>query len=189
MTTTTTTVSDKQTVNGVDVPALLQTIDAIRADPTLAQFKFRASDMWLGCGLNRATVGSFEGANQQHTRPVSFQYHVDEPPVLLGSDKGPNPVEFAIMALLGCLTNTMVYHAASRGIEIDHVESQVEGDLDLHGFLGLDPKVRSGYQEIRVKLRVKSDADVELLKKLAQKSPVYDTISNPVRIVVDVEKM
>ena len=174
-------------INGVDVKKLSETLSAIQADGSLAQFQFRASDQWLGCGLNQFMIEPFHGANQEHDRPETFTYPMDEPPVLLGGDKGPNPVEYAIASMLGCMTNTMAYHAAARGIEIESIESKVEGDIDLHGFLQLDPKVRSGYQEIRVKFRVKSNGDPELLKKLAQKSPVYDTIANPVRVVVDVE--
>jgi uncharacterized OsmC-like protein len=179
----------QQMINGVDVQKLSETLGAIQADGALAQFQFRASDQWLGCGLNQFTIEPFHGARQEHDRPATFTYKMDEPPVLLGQDKGPNPVELAIASMLGCMTNTMAYHAAARGIEIQSIESKVEGDIDLHGFLQLDPKVRSGYQEIRVKFRVKSDADPELLRTLAQKSPVYDTIANPVRVVVDVEKV
>ncbi|HEX2971221.1 MAG TPA: OsmC family protein [Tepidisphaeraceae bacterium] len=177
------------TINGVNVPRLLETIDVIRSDGSLADFTFRVSDHWLTCGHNRFTVQPFHGANQQHDRPDMFTFEVDEPPILLGTDKGPNPVEYTLGSLLGCLTNTLAYHAASRGIEIEHMESKVEGDIDIHGFLGLDPNVRCGYQEIRVKFRIKSDADPELLKKLAKYSPVYDTISNPVRVIVDIEKV
>jgi uncharacterized OsmC-like protein len=177
----------QQMINGVDVQKLTETISAIQADGSLAQFQFRASDQWMGCGLSEFKIEPFHGANQEHNRPAAFTFKADEPPVLLGTDKGPNPVEYAIAAMLGCMTNTMAYHAAARGIEIESIESKVDGDIDLHGFLQLNPKVRSGYQEIRVKFRVKTNGDPELLKKLAQKSPVYDTIANPVRVVVDVE--
>lgn len=176
-------------INGINVPKLFETIDLIKSDGSLANFIFRASDQWITCGHNRFTVLPFHGANQENDRPNTFTFDVDEPPLLLGNDQGPNPVEFGLGSLLGCLTNTLAYHAASRGIEIEHIESQVDGDIDIHGFLGLDPNVRCGYQEIRVKLRVKSDADPELLKKLAQYSPMYDTFSNPVRVILDVEKI
>ena len=111
----------------------------------------------------------------------------DEPPVLLGADAGANPVEYVLHALAGCLTTTMVYHAAARGIDIGAVESELEGDLDLRGFLGLSDEVRKGYREIRVTLRVQSAADAGILKNLAQYSPVYDIVSRSVPVQLRVE--
>jgi uncharacterized OsmC-like protein len=111
----------------------------------------------------------------------------DEPPVLLGHDTGANPVEFILHALAACLTTTMVYHAASRGIAIRAVDSALEGDLDLRGFLGISNEVRKGYHTIRVKMRVKSEAKPDMLRELAQFSPVYDVVSRSVPVDVVVE--
>jgi uncharacterized OsmC-like protein len=111
--------------------------------------------------------------------------------VLLGEDHGPNPVEYVLHALAGCLTTSLVYHAAAQGIRIDEVESTYEGDIDLHGFLGLSDEVRNGYQNIRVTFKIKADAPPEKLEELlllAQKrSPVFDTVSNPVSVTVSLE--
>ena len=110
-----------------------------------------------------------------------------EPPVLLGQDEGANPVEYVLHALAGCMTTTMVYHAAARGITIESVETELEGDLDLHGFLRIDDTVRNGYENVRVKFKVKSDASPEQLEDLAKISPVFDIVSNPVPVAVSIE--
>ena len=94
-------------------------------------------------------------------------------------------------ALAGCITTSLVYHAAARGHKITEVESVIEGDLDLHGFLGMDENIRSGYTNITVTLKVKGDASEEVLQELAEiaqsRSPVFDIVSNPVPIKVVVE--
>ncbi len=175
-------------LNGVNVTGLFETIDAIKADSGLANFRFRTCNEWIDGGHNRSTIKAFYGCRaEDETRSEPFLLEADEPPVLLGQDAGPNPVEFILHGLAACLTTTMVYHAASRGIEIEAVESALEGDIDLRGFLGISDKVRKGYHDIRVRMRVKSEAKPEALRDLAQFSPVYDTVSKsvPVDIVVE----
>jgi uncharacterized OsmC-like protein len=110
-----------------------------------------------------------------------------EPPVLLGQDRGANPVEHLLNALIGCLTTTLVYHAAARGIDIRSVESELEGDLDLRGFLGISNEVRKGYSEVRVRMRVKSNASPATLRELAQFSPVFDVVSRALPVQLTVE--
>lgn len=175
-------------VNGVDVGALFETITAVKQDPGLAEFQFRASNRWIDGGHNRSTILGFHGCRQEDsTRTQPFVLDADEPPVLLGQDRGANPVEYVLHALAACLTTTMVYHAAARGIEIRGVESKLEGDLDLRGFLGLDPNVRKGYRTVRVHMRVDSDASPSTLRELAQYSPVFDIVSNSLPVEVRVE--
>jgi len=174
--------------NGVDVSALFATIDAVKADTGLAGFRFRASNRWIDGGHNRSTIQSFHGCRQEdRSRTEPFVMDNDEPPVLLGTDAGANPVEYVLHALAGCLTTTMVYHAAARGIDIGAVESELEGDLDLRGFLGLSDEVRKGYSEIRVTMRVQSAADAGILRNLAQYSPVFDIVSRSVPVQLSVE--
>ena len=144
--------------NGVDVTALYATLDAVKHDPAIAEFRFRAENRWLGGDANRTTVSAFYGAKQEQSHAQPFEMECGEPPVLLGRDRGANPVEFLLNALIGCLTTTMVYHAAARRLEIGAIDSELEGDLDLRGFLGISPEVRKGYREIRVKMRVQSKA-------------------------------
>jgi uncharacterized OsmC-like protein len=187
---TTETVSKKamSLVNGVNVTALFDTIDAVKQDQGLAAFRFRASNRWLDGGHNRSSIQSFYGCRaEDQTRSRPFVLDADEPPVLLGEDRGANPVEYILHALAACLTTTMVYHAAARGMEIGAVESALEGDLDLRGFLGLSDEVCKGYQTIRVTMRVKSEASPAVLRELAKYSPVYDVVSRsvPVELVVE----
>lgn len=174
--------------NGVDVSALMGTIDAVKANPEIATFHFRGRNTWIGGDHNRSTIKDFYGACQEHRSDgTSFVIDNGEPPVLLGQDKGANPVEYLLSALMGCMTTTMVYHAAARGIEIHAIDTEIEGDIDLRGFLGLSSTIRKGYQAIRVRMRVKSDAKPETLRELASFSPVYDVVSNSVPVEVAIE--
>lgn len=186
----TTTTAPQETIrNGVNVTRLAGTIRAIESQPRLAQFKFRARNQWDTGGHNVATIDTFYGTCQEMTHKQPFVMHADEPPVLLGEDNGANPVEFVLAGLSGCMTTTLAYHAAGRGLNIESIESHFEGDIDLHGLLDLDPNVRPGYSEIRVKFRVKGDIDEKTVQELVRKSPVYDTLANPVKIKVEVEKV
>lgn len=184
-----TTASQPIVRNGVNVTKLAETIRAIGQQPELAQFKFRARNRWDIGGHNQATVDTFYGTCREMTHKQPFHMDADEPAVLLGEDNGANPVEFVLAGLSGCMTTTLAYHAAGRGLNLESIESEYEGDIDLHGLLDLDPHVRPGYREIRVKFKVKGDADVATIQELLRKSPVFDTLSNPVKINVQVEKV
>ena len=182
-------VATTSTINGVNVEQLEANIHAIQGEPDLAKFQFRATNSWINGGHNRTTIKEFYGVGKEDTtRTEPFVLDADEPPVLLGEDQGANPVEFVLHALASCLTTSMVYHAAARGIKIDSVESRLEGDLDLRGFLGLSKDVRPGYQNLRVHFSVKSDAPAETLRELTKHSPVFDIVSNPVPVVISVNK-
>jgi uncharacterized OsmC-like protein len=182
------TVNEQQQVNGVNVDELFATIDAIKVEPEIAKFNFRASNKWVNGGQNRTIVKDFYGACQEIKRDRSFVFEKDEPPILLGADRGANPVEYVFAALAGCLTTSLVYHAAARGIEIQSIESKLEGDLDLRGFLGMNPDVRNGYEQIRVTFSVKADAPEETVRELVElaqkRSPVFDIVTNGVPVSV-----
>lgn len=185
----TATIEKNTIINGVNVTGLGQTVEAVSGQPEIAHFQFRARNCWQSGGLNRSEIKGFYGACQEdNTRSEPFILENAEPPQLLGEDQAPNPVEYVLHALAGCMTTTMVYHAAARGIHIKSVESELEGDLDLRGFLRLDETVRNGYQNIRVKFKVESDATSEQLADLARISPVFDIVSNPVPVEVSLEK-
>jgi uncharacterized OsmC-like protein len=183
---------EEKIVNGVSVTKLFQTIGAIQANPSIADFNFRAKGKWVNGGHNQTTINDFYGACQTHSRSQPFEFEKDEPPVLLGEDNGANPVEYALAALNGCLTTSLIYHAAAKGIKIDEVESTLGGDLDLHGFLGLNENVRNGYKKIQVTFKIKSDAPEEKLRELVElaqkRSPMFDIISHPTPIEVSMEK-
>ena len=179
-------------VNGVSVTQLFGTINAITENPAISKFNFRAKGKWINGGHNQTTINDFDGACQTHTRGQPFVFDKDEPPVLLGTDQGANPVEYALAALNGCLTTSLIYHAAAQGVKIDEVESTLSGDLDLQGFLGMSEKVRNGYKKIRVNFNVKSDAPSEKIRELvdlAQKrSPVFDIVSHPTPVEVSLQE-
>ena len=178
--------------NGVDVGKLLATIDAIKADPDLANFQFRAETEWKSGGHSRTRIQSFHGAGAEDTsRSKPFAVESDEPPVLLGGNAGPNAVEIALAGLASCLAVGFAYNAAARGIRIEELTLRLAGNVDLHGFLGLSEAVRPGYRDIRVSCRVKSDASREQLMDLCEHvqktSPVLDIIRNPVGVSVVLE--
>jgi uncharacterized OsmC-like protein len=175
-------------INGVNVTALMDTVEAVKKNPEIATFRFRGTNTWLGGDHNRSTIKQFYGACQEHrTGDKAFVIDNGEPPVLLGEDKGANAVEHLLNALMGCVTTTTAYHAASRGIVIEAIDTESEGDIDLRGFLGLSEEIRKGYQAIRLRMRVKSKAKPETLRELAKMSPVFDVVSNsvPVDLVVE----
>lgn len=180
-------------LNGVDVDRMMQTINAVQGRPELAQFVFRAKNRWDVGGHNVSTIQGFSaGGQEDQTRAKPFVLDCDEPEILLGADKGANPVEYVLHALAGCMTTSIVYHAAARGIRIDEVSTRLEGDLDLRGFLGISDQVRNGYSGIRVAFRIKADAPEETLDELVriaqQRSPVFDVVSRPVPITVTRDK-
>lgn len=190
MSTQATPMPDAQYMNGVNVTALSETLAAVKQDAGLADFQFRAENRWVDGGHNQSSIQAFRSCGQEDAaRSAPFVLDADEPPVLLGRDAGANPVEYILHALAACLTTTMVYHAAARGIEIRAARSSLEGDLDLRGFLGLSKEIRPGYEAIRVRMHVDSDAAPETLGELARFSPVYDMISRsvPVEVVVEHE--
>jgi len=175
--------------NGVNVDQLIGTINAIKDNPDLARFHFRAKNEWVSGGHSRTKIQSFYGAGAEDTsRSELFVLEGDEPPVLLGSNAGPNAVETVLHALASCLAVGFVYNAAAQGIRVDSLEFDLEGDIDLHGFLGLSDQIRPGYQNIRLSYRVKSEAPrvklEELCEYVQKTSPVLDIIRNPVPVSI-----
>lgn len=175
-------------VNGVNVSQLFETIDNIKENKKIAKFNFRAKNKWIGGTENQTTVSDFYGACKTHTRETPHVFVKDEPSILLGSDKGGNPVEYLLAGLAGCITTSLVAHASARGIKIDSIESTLEGDIDLHGLFQLDENVNPGYQGINISFKIESDASEETLQELielAKKvSPVANTVSRPTPINV-----
>ena len=123
-----------QKINGVDTARLQETVSNVKASPELGRFKFQIANRWMGTGETRSEVKSFYGCGQDNLHKTVFHLAADEPDILLGRDKGANPVEHLLHALVSCVTTSMVYHAAARGIAIEQVESTLDGDLDLPKF-------------------------------------------------------
>ncbi len=179
---------DEKVLNGVNVDQLFSTVDLIKGNPDIAKFKFRASNEWVNGTHNRGAVKGFYGALKEDDSRPEVSYDMDEPPVLLGHDKGSNPVEYLLTALSGCLTTSLVAHASAKGIELKSVRSRYEGDIDLRGFLGLSQDVPVGFQEIRVYFEI--DADIsdeqkqELIQMAQKYSPVFNTITRATPVSV-----
>ena len=176
-------------VNGVDLEVLGGTVGAVRAEPELGVCRFRASNSWVDGARNESRVTGFYGAGQEIAHRQTFTMVADEPPILAGNDDGANPVEHLLHALASCLTTAMVAHAAVRGIRIEAMESELEGDLDLNGFLGLNPNTPKGYTDIRAKFRVDAaEGDIEAIHALAAFSPVFNTLKNGVNVDVQIAR-
>ena len=176
------------TINGIHMETLQGTVNAIEQEPELGQCKFRARNKWLGGNHNRTTISGFYGAKQEISHKQVFELHADEPPILAGNDAGANPVEHLLNALAACVTTSMVAHAAVLGIHIEELESELEGDIDLRGFLGLADDVPKGFTDIRITFKVKSDVDnMERLKRLTAYSPVFNTITQGARVDIQVQ--
>jgi uncharacterized OsmC-like protein len=187
-----TTMAKMNLVNGLDMEAAFATIAAIKSDPSLAQFQFRARNRWIGGGVNRSTIRDFYGAGQEdmsRDEDFDFVFTNGEPPVLLGANEGANPVEFLLHALAGCVTTTLVLHAAARGITIRALSTELEGDIDVQGLLGLDETVSPGYREIRIRMHVEADCPDDELDALLEytqaHSPVCNTVCRPVPVMIE----
>jgi len=177
--------------NGVDVPTLFATLDAVKAAPQIAQFQFRARNEWVSGTHSRSMIQGFYGAGQEDgSRAEPFVYEADHPAVLVGTNQGPTPVEFLLHAIAACLTAGLANIAAARGITLRRVSSTVEGDIDLLGILGLSDEVRNGYRQIRVRFEVDGDAPAQELAALVERSrsrsAVYDVLANGTDVQIEV---
>ena len=180
-------------MNGVDRERLVETVRAVKATPELGRFTFQITNRWMDGAENRSETKRFRGQGETLSHKTTLQMTADEPEVLLGRDSAANPVEHLLHALASCVTTSMVYHAAARGIAIEDIESSLEADIDLQGFLGLDPAVRNGCQQVRMKIRIKADVTDEQLQELSSLgptfSPVFDSIRRGVPISVLAERI
>lgn len=184
------TVTDPGIRNGVDVEALFTTLDAVKANPQIARFQFRATNDWVSGTHSRSTIDSFYGAMQELQHVESRTIHADHPEVLVGKDGGPTPVEFLLHALAACLTAGIGNIAAARKVELSEVSSTVVGDMDLQGLLGVDPQVRNGFQQVRVSFRLRGD-DPERLRQVVEqstaRSAVLDMLTHGVPVSIEVD--
>ena len=185
------TTTQERVRNGVDTEVLFGTLDAIKGQPGLAGFQFRATNHWIDGAHNRSTIKDFYAAcGEDTTRTEAFELNAGEPAILLGTDTGANPAEHVLHALAACLTTSLVYVAAARGVRLTEVESTLEGDIDLRGALGLSDEVRNGYQQIAVRFKVRGD-DPEKLRQVVeqsrQRSAVFDIVTNGVPVSIEVD--
>ena len=177
--------------NGVDTDKLFATLDLLGGEPELAEFQFRATNRWIGGAHNRSTIKGFYGAGAEDaTRPAEFALDAGEPAILLGTDTGPNPAEHLLHALAACLTTAIVYVAAARRVNLTSVESELTGDMNVSGALGISSEVRNGFERIGVRFRVTGDASPaklhEVVARATERSAVYDMLAHGVPIAVGV---
>ena len=176
--------------NGVNTPALMATINAVKDAPELAQFRFRARNRWVAGTYSETRIESFSGAGGEHAHQTEFRYGADHPAVLVGEDRGPTPIEFLLHGLAACITAGIGNIAAARGVTLTSVESRVEGEIDLRGILGLSDTVRNGYKRIRISFDIAGDATPQKLREIVEqsraRSAVYDVFANGVPVDVDV---
>ena len=176
--------------NGVDTPTLFATLEAVKGQPELAKFQFRATNRWIRGTNSRSRIEPFKGAGGVHAHKGVHEYDADHPAVLVGGDQAPTPVEFLLHAIAACITSGIANIAAARGVTLTEVSSTVEGDIDLLGILGLSDQVRNGYQKIRVSFDIKGDAPPEKLQEIVEqsraRSAVFDVLTNGVPVSLSV---
>jgi uncharacterized OsmC-like protein len=187
----TSTFTSRPHPNGVDIDTLLATREAVRANPPIAQFQFRAENTWVDGTHSRSSISGFHGVGQELEHRSPTVVDADHPEVLVGTDVAASPVEYVLHAIAACLTAGIANVAAARGVTLHTVSSTVSGDIDLMGILGLsDGSVRNGYEQIRVTFRIEGDADEETLRGLVdqsrRRSAVYDILTQPTPVVIDV---
>ena len=175
----------EKTVNGVNIAVVQDTINLASGQPEMAHSTFKITNQWNGGIRSTTTMGDMFAAEQIIPHKTELAIQSDEPEMLSGTDLAPNPVEQLLSALASCVTTSIIAHSAVRGITINALSSEIEGDIDLNGFLDLDSSVPIGYSEIRVKLLIDTDyEDIGEVASLHRFSPVYNTIINatPVRV-------
>jgi uncharacterized OsmC-like protein len=176
--------------NGVNVEALLAAREALKSAPEAAKFKWRASCKWQNGTHSETKIEGFHGLGQEQKHKSTFSFDADHPEIFASEDHGITPVEFMLVGLASCLTAGVAAVAQNRGIQLRSVEARVEGTMDIQGILGIDSEVRNGYDDIKVTFNIDADAprkDIEALVAQSQKrSAVYDVITNPTNVTVEV---
>jgi uncharacterized OsmC-like protein len=176
--------------NGVNVEALLGVREALADTPEIAQFQWRTRVSWVNGTHSRSTVDTFYGFGEQQHHKTTFTYDVDHPLAFASQDNGITPVEYVLVALGGCLTAGIASIAQHRKIQLRSVQATVEADEDIHGILGADPEIRNGFTGVRVSYQIDADATPEQIKALVaqsqKRSAVYDILTNPTPVTVDV---
>ncbi|RYP86834.1 OsmC family peroxiredoxin [Nocardioides guangzhouensis] len=185
-----TVTTQPQPRNGVDVPTLFATLDAVRDNPGIARFQFRARNTWQTGTHSRSELSGFFGAGQELAHRQVTVVDSDHPEVLVGGDRAPTPAEYLLHAIAACITAGIGNIASARGVDLSHVSSTVEGDIDLLGILGLSDSARNGYEQIKVTFHVEGNADAETLRQIVEqsrnRSAVYDALTNPTPVHIDV---
>jgi uncharacterized OsmC-like protein len=184
------TTSSKPVDNGVNVAALLAARQALSESPAAAQFKWRATCEWLKGTHSRSSVEGFFGLGEEQTHRSRFNFETDHPEIFASEDHGATPVEMVLAGLAGCLTAGIAAVAQHREIQLHSVKATLEGGMDIQGILGMDSDVRNGFDGIKVTYHIDADATPEEIRALVaqsqKRSAVYDAITNPTNVTVEV---
>ena len=176
--------------NGVNIDALLAAREALKNAPEAAKFTWRASCKWQSGTHATSTVQGFHGLGDEQSHKTQFSFETDHPEVFASEDHGATPVEYVLVGLASCLTAGIAAVAQHRNIQLRSVTATIEGDMDIQGILGIDSDVRNGYDDIKVTFHIDADApkkDIEALVAQSQKrSAVYDIVTNPTNVTVEV---
>jgi uncharacterized OsmC-like protein len=176
--------------NGVNTEALLGAREALTQAPEAAEFTWRASCSWIHGTYSRTTVEGFSGLGQEHARKSVFTFEADHPECFASEDRGATPTELALAALASCLTGGLAAVAQHRAIQLESVTATIEGNMNILGILGADPDIRNGFSDITVRFEIDADAsddDIRALVAQSQKrSAVYDIVTNPTNVTVEV---
>jgi uncharacterized OsmC-like protein len=176
--------------NGVDAAFLLQAREAVGATPAAAQFTWRVTNTWVHGTHSESVTEGFFGLGEEQRRSHEHRFDGDHPEVFASEDKGATPTEIVLAALASCLTAGIATIAQHREIQLHSVTASIEGDMDVRGVLGVDSDVRNGFSGIKVTYRVDADAtpeEIEALVAQSQKrSAVYDIVTNPTNVTVEV---
>ena len=178
--------------NGVNVQALLDAREALKDAPAATKFTWRASCKWVNGTYSQATVSNFFGLGEEQSHKTETTFEADHPEIFASEDRGITPIEYLLVGLASCLTAGIASVAQNRGVQLRSVESKLEGQMDIQGILGMDSDVRNGYDDIKVVFDIDADAsqeDIEAIVAQSQKrSAVYDALTNPVNVTVEVVK-
>ena len=181
----------KTVLNGVNVDALLGAREALTDAPEGAQFKWRATCDWQSGTHAKSSVEGFFGLGDEQKHVKQYDFDSDHPEIFASEDKGATPVEFVLVGLAGCLTAGVASVAENREIKLNSVKATLEAGMDIQGILGIDADVRNGFDGVTVTYEIDADAskeDIEALVAQSQKrSAVYDILTNPTQVNVEVK--
>lgn len=183
------TITEQPVNNGVNVAALLGARDALSAAPEAAEFTWRASCTWRNGTHSHATVDNFSGLGTEHKHRNTYEYEIDHPECFASEDNGATPVEIVLVGLVGCLSAGVAAVAQHRNIQLRSVTATIEGQMNVLGILGADPDIRNGFEAVKVRFAIEADAtrdDLEALIAQSQKrSAVFDIVTNPTKVLVE----
>ena len=177
--------------NGVNVAALLGAREALTAAPEAAHFHWRATCKWMNGTHSRSTVEGFFGLGQDQRHKTEFTFDADHPEIFASEDNGATPVEYVLVGLGACLTAGIAAVAQHRNIQLRSVSATLEGAMDIQGILGIDSDVRNGFDGIKVTYEIDADATPDEIKALVaqsqKRSAVFDIVTNPTNVTVEVK--